>query len=193
MRRTTILLSLALAAVALSGCLGDQGSTGRLAPTSDQPSAPPDGWTRETTPIDWEGNLGTWACAPMGANTCGGTGLGDGDSWHPIEPGGRGQRIALTLTWEPSSPLTEELTLSVAPYTSCGDGCYSTSGGYAAVDGPSPLVLDLEDIALEGEQLGYIIYVDGATWIQEDPVFAGASHHQPFHVEGTLTTLVPPA
>ncbi len=193
MRSTTIPLALMLATGALAGCIGAPGTTSDLAPASDQAAQPPDGWTEATTPIDWDGNLGSWACAPMGPKTCGGTGLGDRDSGHPIEPDGRPQRIELTLSWTALSPLTEELTLSVAPYTSCGEGCYSTSGGYDPVQGGSPLTLELDDIALEGEQLGYMIYVDGATWIHEGPVLTGASHHQPFHVEGTLTTWVPPS
>lgn len=185
----TMAMALALTAVTLTGCLaGDTAGIDPLAPTGQTPGEAGD---LETVPIDWEGNLGTWGCAPMGPNTCGGTSLGDQDSWHPIEPDGQGRSIELTLTWDATSPLTEELDLSVAPYTSCGDGCYATSQPHATVTGTSPVELEVHDIGLDGEQLGYVIYVDGTLWLHEDPLLFAASHHQPFHVEGTLTTVAP--
>ncbi len=188
-RASTMAMVVALTIVAMTGCLaGGTSNDDALAPTG-QPAD--DVGRLETVPIDWEGNLGTWACAPMGPNACAGTTLGDQDSWHPVDPEGDGRSLALILTWQALSPLTEELSLTVAPYTSCGDGCYGTAQPYATVTGASPVDLELDDIGLEGEQLGYVIYVDGPLWVHEDPVLLGASHHQPFHVEGTLTTLVP--
>lgn len=190
MTRTAVVLILLSVTVALPGCLGDAGGIDQTAgPTGQDPG---DGsWETRTRAIDWQGNTGTWACAPAGPNTCAGTGLQDRDSWLPIEPEGQGHRIELTLTWQALSPVTEELAISVAAYTSCGDGCYSSTGAYGEAVGPSPLGLELDDIPLDGQAVGYIVYVDGGRWLHEDPVLLGGDHHQPFHVQGTLTTWAP--
>ena len=134
--------------------------------------------------VAWDGSLAAAVCAPMGPNSCMFPISFDGDSAEPLPRLAGPAKGDLTLTWTPSSPLTEELVLGVFAYRSCGDGCYEGTEFFQHVSGPSPLVLAVDAPLLpEGEAL--LLYVHQPR-LTPDPVYAFARAEQPFHVEGLL-------
>lgn len=209
MRASIIVIA---ATLLFAGCLGQEEpieeSAAEEAPASASPSAasptaPAPEETKDvpgvdqaeeeqtltTIPYATEGQIGAGWCAPAGPNTCltVGPSVGDDRSWLKLEQDGALVHASLTLTWEASSPTTEQLRFSLLRAKSCGDGCTEgESVGEPAV-GSSPLVLDMDVAApAEGEWLELVVRPARLT---PDPVYMQANLDQPFHVEGTLTVL----
>lgn len=143
-----------------------------------------------TTPVDWDGRLGTGFCAPAGVGGCFGFTF-NGESWVDVRVTGV-LDFDLTLEWDAATPATAQLELSVISVESCGDGCWSSTQTYReSVKGTSPLSLaDLGVQLAEDERL--VIMVDSTLETPPGPVYGNAHPDQAFHLVGTLT-MAPPA
>lgn len=147
----------------------------------------------EVVPIDWQGTTAYGACLPSGPNACTSppVPLGESDSSMTLQPDGQGVSMALTVTWEATTPATMSLEVMVAPYEACGDNCRVMHRTFVYAAGTSPIEIELDDIALEGNETGYYIGVAAGQRVFEPPVYGSLSLEQPFQATGNLTTLVP--
>lgn len=142
--------------------------------------------TLVTVPFSVEGNIAASWCAPAGPNSCMGLGptVGDDSSWNKVEAPGVLRHATLTLTWDASSPTTEQLRFALVRVKSCGDGCTEGDTVGDSVSGPSPLALDLALPELaEGE---WFEVLARQARITPDPVYMWANLEQPFTIDGTL-------
>lgn len=102
-----------------------------------------------------------------------------------LEERGNLTSLALTATWAPTSTATQELMLDFQSYA----GEFSDFELLARVVGPSPLLLEAEDLVME-EGRTYRIFVRVlGTGVGSDVggFFVAAAQEQPFTLEGTLT------
>lgn len=130
---------LVLMAAALAGCTDPTG-TGALG------DPPGQGATLMETPVAYSGTLGptVFACGPMGC-------VGESTRPQPrvdLEANGTVRAISLTLTWQATSPATQQLRLGVS-WNETG------SHDFHSFDGASPLKVDLHDLAIRHDELPY--------------------------------------
>jgi hypothetical protein len=210
MARLLLVLSLLLP---LAGCVGSDPAveTSSVPPTASSPapapevpkpktsattaSPPPDEGTADaaappkpvTTPLAWDGSIGTAACAPSGPDACAGLSLTESDASFDLDVPGVPKKVSATLTWTPASPLTEKLRASVYLSKSCGDGCTEGSLLGEAVEGASPLAIGMDlPTAGEGEWISIVVSQPRLT---PSPVYAIARIDQAFHLEGAAESL----
>lgn len=177
--KTSLLLALSLAVpLGLAGCI--------TAPESA------DGATVETDPVleavephavMLDGSLGVSAVVcPL--VVCLGYSPVPSDRIFPMEDvSGELSRVELTATWDASSPTVEDLRLGV--FTCVPDACGSDADltQVEYVDGPSPLVLELEGFSVpEGETLHVFVWSPSIT----PGLFTVLTTPMDFHVEGTI-------
>lgn len=200
MRTLPLLLALAL----LGGCLGspdaetaavqnaavDAAADASANATAD---AAPAGPAERIAPFAFEGNTGTWACAPSGPDSCTGlpTGVDSENTFAPLEYEGNASAVTAMLTWTASTPATDTMYISVFAVRSCGEGCFeATEESYwAVVEGVSPLALDATGIELAPEETLYI-HVGVASHTPQPPVPFFYGVDQAFSLEGTVTSSV---
>lgn len=194
-----------LCALVLAGCVGteepqvlapsapaldsvDQGPSGdgNLTPAAAPPDVTP-APRLLSTPLSWNGSLGTAACVPSGPDAC----------IMPVDPEDQGRfdlaapatprRLSATMTWTPASPLTEDLVFGAYVLTSCGEGCVEAMPVADPLVGPSPLALDVNLPALaEGESFVLLV---GQPRLTPSPVYAMARAEQAFTVEGVVESM----
>lgn len=140
--------------------------------------------------VAWDGALGTGACAPNGPGSCAGAGIPSPQgtsSWvHELPP--LAWNASLAMHWTPTSPATQALRLAFQFYSSCASGpytCYQSAGGRAAVEGPSPLVLDVRGAVADASADGVWLSVSPVN-LAPAPLSMDASVEQPFRVSGRL-------
>ena len=197
--RVVALLAVALL---LAGCLGDEPAdpTGPMSTSSGPASsssapAQSSAWVASEMPVSFDGNLGTSAhgCVfPLGlCNTTAVT--KPASDLYVDRPGTNFTGLDLTVTWAAQSPATATLTLGFMVMASC-DGCNSTT--YDEVSGPSPLRATLSgaNVPLDA---GHVVHLylynpQGLVYNPSVPGYAFVSVDQAFHVEGTVSLLLPP-
>lgn len=160
----------------------DDAAEEEQAAPANQGSAAP-----ETHPIDWQGQVATFLCAPSGPYSCFGTGTGDADQDLDTGLVGEIPVLDLSLAWEAQTPATMELKLAVAAgHTECGGDCYYWTI-LDWIQGTSPLTLEAEDLSIpQGETLW--ILVDTPDQAPTPLLYSKASLEQPFHVTGTVAS-----
>lgn len=164
--------------------LGSQ--TAGLEPIAQQTAS----WDLED--VSWDGDVGTHDCInPPGTCIVGSMG-------PPTDPqsddavifitntrGAADLAGNLTLTWSATSPLTQEIYVTVRTYSGCPDDCREEDV-LDAVTGPSPLLIPLDALRLEdGRTLGFLFRpapVDGGG--AQAYVAAG----QGIHLEGQVAS-----
>lgn len=101
-----------------------------------------------------------------------------------VLPRGNITHASLVITWDATSPLTEELRFAV--FADYPNG--SAESLTAWVTGPSPLAFDLDmKPAKDVPRTKVALYSIPVERRQDPAVVAVASTDQPWHVEGTLT------
>lgn len=182
LRTRALVLVTVLLAVGTAGCIGDSNPEENV---SAAENVPDDRSTANRTVIE-EVPLEKEASFPLytiDVDVVGVT-LSLNDQGHevfeaPIED--TLQAANLTLTWEPVTPVMEELGLALA--WGCGDEqCESKR-----TTGQSPLGLGVDDIR-ETEEAFVVVF---ATRDGTGEANARLSHTQGFQVEGTFATAVP--
>ena len=140
-----------------------------------------------STPLSWNGSLGTAVCAPSGPDACA----------MPVDPEDQGRldllapgaptRLAATMAWTAATPLTRDLVLGVYLLSACEGGCQEATPVGEPVAGPSPLALDVALPALsEGQSFALLVGQPRAT---PSPVYAMARAEQAFTVEGVVESM----
>lgn len=160
-----------------------------LAPANDTAAlaAAPEASTEATVALAWDGNTGTFVCAPDGVGSCRGMELARPDAVHVPGLPGRATGVTLTVTWTPATPTTLELGAVAGAFEPCGGSCWTWTEA-AATRGASPLVLEAPDLALApGETLGFLVYTPCA--VAAPPLFACADVDQAFHVEAAIAVV----
>ncbi len=174
-----LLIGLLLATALLAGCIGTGDETALEA--NEAPSGDATEQTREV-PYSQSGSLETAlgvcvAGAGIGTNACQGN-----IEIHETDPTGVVEKAELTLTWEPLTPLTQELGITLA--WGCDDqGDCKTDWA----SGTSPVELTVDGVDAPGKV--YIAVWNGATGTEEAYVTHTTS--QDYQIEGTFTSLVP--
>lgn len=172
------------ASASANGASSSATSTGKNG--SSSASASSTGATTTLVPFNAEGNTynGIYACAVI---LCQGTDLptsGTGPSWFEPELHGTLLAAELTLTWTPTTPLTDELLLGIA---------YETEEGvtdFAYATGTSPLTLSETTLNIPADKvLG--VYVNPYKCLGAAIAIACYGLEQTFTIEGTLTTNTP--
>lgn len=108
----------------------------------------------------------------------------------PLPPGTASVR--LETTWTPTTPTTQELVTAIIRTIPCQEGEEDCEDGTRAefackeVLGISPLLMECDWRAeyVPGEAASFFLSPHGQ---RAGPLYARASHEQPFHVEGDLT------
>lgn len=138
-----------------------------------------------STPLSWDGSVGTGLCLPTGPGSCMGPGLpvGDEDDFLPLEGPGNETRVDAALTWDPTTPGTQELDVLLLAYKSCGDRCRE-SRILEVFTGASPLAISADIPPLEADE-AFGLRVS-QTPLTPDPIYAYVHLEQPFHLEGIL-------
>lgn len=126
------------------------------------------------------------ACPPVG---CIGPGVGGQERLWETDVAGDLAAVELTMTWEASSPLMEELALGIF---TCGEVCESDADIIASeyAFGTSPLVLSLAGFPVgPGETLYVFASPPGRTPL----VYSAVTTPQAFLIEGAFTLAEPGA
>lgn len=139
-------------------------------------------------PLAWDGSMATHAtlCEWQNVGECvtvpPGTEL-DNTLMPPLP----GPPVAgtLTLTWDATSPLTEELVLVVMAMVETEDGMEHPL--FVASQNTSPIELSFADAVVPPEAMVHLWV--GVPSLLPDPFWAAATTEQPFHLEGTFTVL----
>ncbi len=133
--------------------------------------------------LAWDGHTGTWAfvCVNPGSRVCTPFLGQTGETIHNESVEGELETIKLTVTWDAQTPPMERLDASIGAVDS--NGTYE----WVTAQGTSPLELKLEAPA-DAKPWFWV-------WVRPLDHRTIATHHafaidQPFHVEGTYTTLV---
>lgn len=157
------------AALALAGCV--DGATEPLDAAASETALP--GTMAIQTPFAKDGSIapGAYVCPVV---TC--VGVEPSDRVWDLSFAGTLVGLNLTLTWEATTPATEELVLGI------GHGS-ADARDYDMVSGPSPLALALDGLNLTGED-----EVSVFVWMEQPVPVAGLTTPQDFHVEGALAT-----
>lgn len=140
-----------------------------------------------TTPIAWDGSLDAAACVPTGPGTCLPPVPSSDDDRASLDIPGVPQKLSASVTWTASSPLTGSLYAGVALMKSCGEACREFAPVGDAVQGASPLALDV-DLPTPGPDETLVILVWQPPFLPS-PLHGYARAEQAFHVEGTVTSL----
>lgn len=153
--------------------------TGEAPPPPVEPVVVPLAWdgsmSLHATLCEWE-NAGTCVMVPPGAEL---------DNSHmPMLPGPPSAGT-LTLTWEASSPLTEELVLVVMAMLETDEGMEHAFAFSAA--GTSPVEVAFSDADVPPEAMVHL-WVGPPSHLP-DPLWGAATTEQAFHVEGTFTVV----
>lgn len=185
--------------VLLAGCSGgsaDTASDGSGAAEDERTSAAGDQKATAAPTsfedVDWDGELGTHACATVTSEVCPVSALGSptsplereallfiADTAGPAQLSGN-----LTLSWESADyAITHTLRAYIATYTDCADRC-TFQRLEQSLSGSSPLTIPLDAVQLqEGERLGlYLRPVHSQVANTQLTVAAG----QPVHLEGRI-------
>lgn len=97
----------------------------------------------------------------------------------PVDHEAPVQEVNATLTWDPVSPVTEELRFGLA--WSCEDGCT-----FEYVEGASPLTIEMADLGITSDLSIFVWTPDQGP--DNDPTTLHATHDQPFTIEGQVAT-----
>lgn len=160
--------------------------TAQAAPAAD--AGAPAASTPVTTPFSWDGKLALGACVPMAPDTCLSPVSFADDDMKELGAPGNVTEVALTVTWTPTSPLTEQMGAILLYVKTCGEGCWEGRHAGDVVTGPSPLSLGGAMAPAEADEtLAVYVYQPRLT---PSPVYAYARAEQAFHVEGTIESLV---
>lgn len=194
-------VGLLAAALLLAGCTGepaaptDSSTASGSASASSTAPAPARAWVPSLMPVTFDGNLGTsvHGCV-FPAGVCDTRDVVAGASDLVIERAGTNfTGLDLTATWTAQSPATATLTLGFMVMASC-DGCNSTT--YDEVTGSSPLhaAVSGANVPLDADHAVhvYLYNPQGLVYNPAVPGYAFASVDQAFHVEGTVSLLLPP-
>lgn len=195
---------LIVVALLLSGCLSgnepvETASVEETAATQTSADATnvtqePPALAPQTFPISFDGKTGNWACVPSGPTSCNGLPVGTNseNTFVEVAYDGVATSAEITLTWTPTTPATNEMSLALFAMRSCGEGCIEMDSEmyYEEVSGMSPLSLSANGITL-GENETLYVHVGTVDPTPSLPAPFFYSLEQAFTVEGTLTALVP--
>lgn len=166
------------------------GSTGPASGTATPPSEEETNATLEEHALSWDGALETYVCVALdlgGRSGCTEVRLEpDDDLYFPDLPSDP-RRVEVTLTWTVETPLTQELTLVMGYFKSCGDDCWNPAPELAKLKGPSPIPIKVPDMppAPDGTRFGFRVVPPSA---DDGGVVSGADvrarTHQAFRLEG---------
>ena len=143
-------------------------------------------------PFSWHGRILLTACVPQGPNVCGpGIDLMDpamgGETFQTVAMDADAFGVNLTMSWDASTLLTEDMDFAVLRQVPCGSGCRAAYGVGLDATGPSPLVLSTEvPVDMEEDGIGAWISVDVPSL--PIPLYGKLGAWQEFRVEGTLST-----
>lgn len=161
--------------------------------SAEEGGGAPDVVVRET-PFAWEGNFPVAACVPSGPRACVGEHVGTWKTWEFLPLTGEATLVEATLSWEAAAPDTEELSLALLMWKSCGADCWQGRVVGDPVLGASPVTLSIASPEMDPGYEGLGLMVG-----QKRPLFAPAGlpllayvqHEQPFSVEGILVEEAP--
>lgn len=108
--------------------------------------------------------------------------FGATERWFPQDATGHFDAVELNMTWTPSSPLMESLSLGVVV---CANECASQDDVSLMefAFGPSPLSLSLADVTVaEGEEMYVYASMPGRTPL----VYTAVATPQAFQIEGVM-------
>lgn len=182
-----------LIVVVLAGCTGgpDRDSSPH-GPASEATQAPEMNPSIERTSnpevVHWEGALvrGAWACNPeIGCEYAPSQSVYNAVFEQEL-PVGNVTSGNLSLAWDPTSRITEELVLGFRIYAPDCDECPRRYN--AEVSGPSPVRVDLSNdmYVAEGEVLRLWVYGAMIHGESVTNTYVGTSDDQPFSVEGAV-------
>jgi uncharacterized protein YceK len=188
--------------VLLAGCTGEPPASTEPSPTasgsaSSSSAAPAQAraWVPSEMAVTFDGNLGTslHGCV-FPAGLCDTMAVTTDSSDLTVERAGTNfTGLDLTVTWTAQSPATATLTLGFMVMASC-DGCNSTV--YDEVTGTSPLhaAVSGANVPLDADHAlhVYLYNPQGLVYDPAVPGYAFVSVDQAFHVEGTVSLLLPP-
>lgn len=152
----------------------------------------------EVVSFSFDGNLGTslHGCAfPVDQCTDGqGTLVAGNTDLFLDRPGANLTALTFEMTWQAQSPATQELWVGAMVMTDC-EGCNDTS--FPDAHGASPVRVDVQEVQVPLSAHARVhIYVYNRAGVVHDPAvpaYGAASIDEPFHIEGTVSFLVPPA
>lgn len=171
-----LFLTVLLLGVGFSGCLSST-PTDALSPTDAHP--PIDADASIPAEVRWEGEL-SGACVPSTIGGCTYTTFVGGASWDKAVPTENNFTLATTaLTWNATTPATEELTLGIYATRSCGNGCTEYDSVTHAM-GSSPLEVTVAEQDVVGKDL--VVKVDAET-VTQWPLYGKVALDQPFQVK----------
>jgi hypothetical protein len=168
---------------------------GSASATSTGP-APPAQPTIEVIPVSFDGNLGTMVhgCVFVPATTCDTrVVVPEGDDLSIARDGANLTALELTVTWTAATPATATLAFGAMVMGDC-EGC---SSEFDFKEGVSPLTLTGTGLSFPLNQTVRVhVYGYNPNGLVTNDAFPGygvLSVEQDYHIEGTVTVLVPPA
>ncbi|HJQ93981.1 MAG TPA: hypothetical protein VJ874_06850 [Candidatus Thermoplasmatota archaeon] len=183
-------------AALLAGCT-EPGAPAEPPAPAEEPTIP----VEET--VDWSVTLGTYACTQTGGiSFCGFSGPAATSPTSSADPqptylhDADGRDLAggsLTLEWEPATPTTDALRVSLAAWTGCdGEGDCEELATLGSATGTSPLalVVPAKSFAMdvdEDDDLSIVVRVEPVNFAQGTKVSLG----QPVHLTGSLSFIDP--
>ncbi len=173
------LISIVVALIG-AGCLGDGSRSGTASEPRTLASTPSVAST--ASPFEYAGSTGAQACTGQAASAqC----VGDAgeNEMKAIESPGQPVRIVANVTWDATSPATEELSVMLMVKGTAGT--WEMNESAPMTSGTSPIVIDW-DLRAFALASAFAIHVGSMTSAGTPALWAGASLPQAFTVVGEI-------